>query len=106
MCQDLLDRAQARGLPAAKILRADVEVSTTFGYPHAHYDLAGIDGPGGVIETLIMYPRDPEQLARSGVFVARDGKSWIEKDRTPREVFAELSRGAATRPTSATSRPQ
>jgi hypothetical protein len=106
MCQDLLDRARARGLPAAQILRADVEVSTTFGYPHAHYDLAGIDGPGGVIETLIMYPRDPEQLARSGVFVARDGTSWIEKDRTPREVFAKLSRGAATRPTTPTSRPR
>lgn len=105
MCQDLLERARARGLPAAKILRADVEVSTTFGYPHAHYDLAGIDGPGAVIETLIMYPRDPEQLARDGVFVASGGKSWTEKGRTPREVFAELSRGAATRPTTGATRP-
>jgi hypothetical protein len=101
ICQELLERAQARGLPAAKILRVDVEMSTGFGYPHAHYDLAGIDGPGGVIETLIMYPRDPEQLAQVGVFVASGGKSWIEKDRTPREVFAAVSGGATSRPTTA-----
>jgi hypothetical protein len=99
MSEDLLERARRMQLPAAQILRADVEVSTAFGYPHAHYDLAGIDGPGGVIETLIMYPRDPEELARVGVFVAGGGKSWIEKGRTPREVFAALSIGAASRPT-------
>lgn len=107
MCQDLLDRARAGRWPAAQILRADVEVSTSFGYPHTHYDLAGIDGADGVIETLIMSPRDPGELAKAGVFVAAGDKHWIEKGRAPREVFATLSRGAASRPTTmAATRPK